>query len=134
MSFKIKEKLFGKDISKLKDKKLIKSIGDYFGEDFSNVKFKTGSILPYIVPFRYSAIVFGETVYIRDGYKSVLKDPHVMAEELYHVIQWRRMGWARLPFIYIINHLRWGYHKNPIEKEAKSMAEKFVKFKTGVEK
>jgi len=134
MSLKIKEKFFGKDISKLKDSALIKSIGDYFGEDFSNVKFKTGSILPYIVPFPYSAIVFGETVYIRDGYESVIKDPRVMAEELYHVIQWRRLGWTRLPFIYIFNHLRWGYHKNPIEREAKSMAEKFTRQKTGVQK
>ena len=134
MPLKIRERLFGRDISQLKDRELIKSIGDFFGYDFSGVKFKTGSLLPYIVPFRYSAIVFGETVYIRDGFISVLKDPHVMAEELYHVIQWRRLGWTRLPFIYIFNHLKWGYHKNPIEREAKSMAEKFTRQKTGVEK
>lgn len=132
MSLKIKERLCGKDVSRLKDKGLIRSIGDYFGEDFSNVKFKSGSILPYIIPFPYSAIVFGETVYIREGYKSVLKDPRVMAEELYHVIQWRRLGWTRLPFIYIINHIRRGYHENPIEREAKSKAQKFIRFRNGV--
>ena len=121
----IKERLWGEDISSLADTALIDSIGVFFGRDFSTVRFRRGGILPYIVPFPYSAVVFFKTVNIRRGYESVLRDPHVMAEELFHVIQWARMGPIRISFSYVYNHLTRGYGRNPIENEAKKRADAF---------
>lgn len=126
MPLRLKERLWGIDIAPLANRELIASVGEYFDEDFSRVKFRRGGILPYIVPFNYSAIVIGETINIKSGSEFLLDSPLVMAEELYHVIQWRRLGWTRMPFIYIASHLKNGYNKNLIEIEAKSKAREFV--------
>lgn len=127
MPSKIFEKVWGRDISNVADKGLIRSIGDYFGEDFSEIIFRVGGVLPYIVPFNYSAIVFGETINIKEGSEFVLKNPTVMAEELYHVVQWRRLGSLKLPVIYIMSHIKNGYNGNRIEVEAKKKARKYVR-------
>ena len=123
---RLKVKLWGEDISSIANYTLIDLIGVHFGEDFTNVKFRRGGILPHIVPFNYSAIVIGQTVNIKKGAEFVLDSPLVMAEELYHVIQWRRLGWTRMPFIYIASHLKNGYNKNRIEVEAKLKAREYV--------
>jgi hypothetical protein len=122
---RIGERLWGADISPLADQRLIGSIGAFFGWDFSAVRFRRGGILPYVVPFPYSAVVFGNTVNIRRGYEPVLRDPRVMAEELFHVIQWARMGPVRMAAAYPFYHLIRGYAGNPIEREAKQRAEAF---------
>jgi hypothetical protein len=119
-------RLQGRDISFLKDEELIRSVGVFFGEDFSDVRFCTGGVLPFVVPFPYSAVVIHETINIREGYEHVLSDPHVMAEELFHVIQWRSLGWTRLPPLYLFYHLTQGYRTNPIEREAKRRADAFI--------
>ncbi|MBN1573083.1 MAG: hypothetical protein JW984_07805 [Deltaproteobacteria bacterium] len=124
---RLREKLWGADITPIANRELISSIGDYFGHDFSKVRFRRGGILPYVVPFNYSAIVIGETVNVREGSEFLLDSPLVMAEELYHVIQWRRLGWGRMPFIYIASHLKNGYDGNRIEVEAKARAREFAK-------
>jgi len=122
---RVKERLWGEDITSLADTALIDSIGVFFGRDFSAVRFRRGGILPCVVPFPYSAVVFFKTVNIRKGYESVLRDPRVMAEELFHVSQWARMGPIRISFSYVFNHLRRGYEGNPIENEAKERADAF---------
>jgi len=104
---------------------LIGSIGAFFGHDLSAVRFRRGGILPYVVPFPYSAVVFGNTVNIRRGFESVLSDPLVMAEEMFHVIQWRRMGPIRMSVLYVWQHLRRGYAGNLIERQAKQQADAF---------
>jgi hypothetical protein len=123
---KLKEKLWGEDISSITNNALIDLIGLHFGEDFTNVKFRRGGILPHIVPFNYSAIVIGQTINIKRGSEFVLNSSLIMAEELYHIIQWRRLGWSRMPFIYIASHLKNGYGKNRIEVEAKLKARKYA--------
>lgn len=119
---RIVEFAWGADISSLADPELVGSIGAYFGHDVSAVRFRRGGILPWVVPFPYSAVVFGKTVNIRRGYEAVLRDPRVMAEELFHVIQWARLGRARMAISYVCGHLRHGYAGNPIEREAKQRA------------
>ncbi len=117
---RIGERLWGADISPLADNALVGSIGAFFGWDFSAVRFRRGGILPYVVPFPYSAVVFGNTVNIRRGYEPVLHDPRVMAEELFHVIQWARMGPVRMAIAYPFYHLVGGYAGNPIERRGQA--------------
>jgi hypothetical protein len=125
---RIIELFWGADISTRADHALVRSLGTFFGHDFSAVRFRRGGVLPRVVPFPYSAVVFFSTVNVRRGYESVLRDPHVMAEELFHVIQWARMGALRMSISYIWNHLRHGYADNPIEREAKQRADAFCAF------
>jgi hypothetical protein len=122
---RVRDRLWGEDITSLADGTIIRSIGAFFGRDFSAVCFRRGGILPYIVPYPYSAVVFGNTVNIRRGLESVLFDPHVMAEELFHVIQWQRMGRIRIAFAYLFYHLTRGYAGNPIERQAKERADAY---------
>jgi hypothetical protein len=126
MAFRLMDRLRGRDISSLADDRLIESIGRFFREDFSGVRFTSGGILPHVVPFHYSAIVFGNTVNIRRGAERVLSDPRVMAEELFHVIQWKRTGPLRMAVRYLYYHVTRGYAGNPIEREAKGQAARFV--------
>jgi hypothetical protein len=126
MALRLMDRLRGRDISSLADDRLIEEIGRFFGEDFSRVYFTLGGILPHVVPFHYSAIVFGDMVNIRRGAEKVLSDPCVMAEELFHVIQWRRMGLVRIAVRYLYYHVTRGYAGNPIEREAKAQADRFV--------
>jgi hypothetical protein len=128
LSIRIRDRLWGTDISSVAGEALIRSIGGFFGRDFSAVRFYRGGVLPYIIPFPYSAVVFGNSVNIRRGAELVLSDPHIMAEELYHVIQWRRMGPIRMSVSYAWNHLRRGYAGNPIERQAKERADVYCAF------
>ncbi len=125
---RVRDRLWGTDIPSPGNEALIGSIGAFFGYDFSAVRFCRGGVLPYIVPFHYSAVVFGNSVNIRRGFESVLSDPHIMAEELYHVIQWRRMGPIRMSALYVWHHLRWGYAGNPLERQAKERADALCAF------
>lgn len=127
MGLKIIERLWGVDITPAADRELIAAVGEYFSHDFSKVKFRRGGILPHVVPFNYSAIAIGETVNVRSGSEFLLDSPVVMAEELYHIIQWRRLGRIRLPVIYISGHLKNGYDGNRIEIEAKAKAREFTR-------
>jgi len=121
----IRDRLWGADITATGNGALIRSIGAFFGSDLSAVRFRRGGILPYVVPFPYSAVVFCNTVNIRRGFESVLSDPRIMAEEMFHVIQWRRMGPIRMSVLYVWYHLRRGYAGNLIERQAKQQADAF---------
>lgn len=121
----IVDRLWGADISSLADHTLIGAIGRFFGRDFAAVRFRRGGILPYVVPFPYSAVVFGSTVNIRRGFEPVLRDPRVMAEELFHVIQWASLGPIRMAAAYLFYHVIHGYAGNPLERQAKQHACEF---------
>ncbi len=125
LSNRIAALLWGTHISKPDNGALIASIGAFFGEDLAPVRFRRGGMLPYIVPFPYSAVVIGNNVNIRRGCESVLTNPHIMAEEMFHVIQWKRTGPVRMSLCYVWHHVRRGYAGNPIEKEAKRQADLF---------
>lgn len=121
----LRDRLWGQDITFLADDAIIRSVGSFFGRDFSTVRFRRGGILPHIVPFPYSAVVFGTSINIRQGSESLLSSPRVMAEELFHVVQWARMGPIRISAAYLFYHLTRGYAGNPIEREAKERADVF---------
>ncbi len=122
---RFRDRVWGQDITPLADTTIIRSVAAFFGRDFSTVRFRRGGILPHVVPFPYSAVVFGDCVNIRRGSEAVLSDPHVMAEELFHVIQWRTMGWLRISVAYLFFHVTRGYGGNPIEREAKGRADDY---------
>ena len=121
------EWVWGVDITNDSHPELMEKLGRYFGEDFSCVTFRRGGILPHIVPFPYAAIVFGETINIRKGAEFVLGSPRVMAEECYHVLQWRRLGRIRMTVKYLFFAVTRGYEKNPLEVEAKEQASGFLR-------
>jgi hypothetical protein len=122
---RIGDRLWGTDIPEPGNGALLASIGAFFGENLTPVRFRRGGILPHVVPFPYSAVVIGNSVNIRRGCESVLTDPRVMAEEMFHVIQWARMGPIRMSLCYVWHHVRRGYGGNPIEVEAKQQADAF---------
>lgn len=119
--------VWGTDITDDSHPKLMEKLGRHFGEDFSTVTFRRGGILPHVVPFPYAAIVFGETVNIRRGAEFVLGSPRVMAEECYHVLQWRRLGSIRMAVKYLFFAVTRGYDNNPLEVEAKEQASVFLR-------
>jgi hypothetical protein len=125
---RIQDRLWGAGIPSADNEALIRSIGAFFGFDLSSVCFRRGGILPYIVPFHYSAVVIGNNINIRRGAELVLTDPRIMAEEMFHVIQWNQMGPIRMSIAYIWHHLRRGYAGNPIERQAKQQADAFCAF------
>jgi len=124
---KLIEWVWGTDITEESHPELMEKIGRHFGEDFSSVTFRRGGILPHVVPFPYAAIVFGETVNIRRGAEFVLGSPRVMAEECYHVLQWRRLGSIRMAVKYLFFSVTRGYDHNPLEMEAKKQASGFLR-------
>ena len=119
--------VWGTDITEDSHPELMNKLGRYFGEDFSSVRFRRGGILPHVIPFPYSAIVFGETVNIRQGSEFVLGSPRVMAEECFHVLQWRRLGSIKMAAKYLFFAVTRGYDRNPLEVEAKEQASSFLK-------
>ncbi|MBN1883877.1 MAG: hypothetical protein JW885_17065 [Deltaproteobacteria bacterium] len=121
------EWVWGEDITADSFPELLEKIGCYFGEDFSSVTFRRGGILPHVVPFPYVAIVFGETVNVRRGAEFVLGSPRVVAEECYHVLQWRRLGVIRMAVKYLFFTVTRGYDNNPLEMEAKKQASEFLR-------
>jgi hypothetical protein len=132
MFSRLAERIIGRVIDPSNYANLIASIGAFYHADFSRVRFRTGGILPFIVPFPYAALALGRTVHVRPGYDRVLSDPHVMAEELFHVLQWQRLGRIRMIAFYPFFHLTRGYDGNPIELEAKREADRYRSSLTGV--
>lgn len=101
----------------------------FYKTEFSNVRFRLGGLLPKVVPWDYAVIVFRNTINYNDGYGWLLNDDLTLAEELWHVVQWRRYGSIRLPIKYLMELRRNGYNGNFYEIEAKKMARDFIKYK-----
>lgn len=62
-----------------------------------------------------AAVTLGRTIIV---HPSVRATHALLRHELAHVRQWQANPWT-FPVLYAINHLRYGYHDNPYEVEAR---------------
>lgn len=68
-----------------------------------------------------AAIVFGSRIYVWGASKQeFLANRRWLLHELQHVAQYRRDGFAGFIGRYILNHIKYGYHDNPYEVEARA--------------
>ncbi len=104
-------------------------LSDFFLEDFSFVEVREGGIFPRIFPY-YAAIVFDQIINLRQGGQDRMQTPELQGEEFAHVVQWRRYGRLRFPFMYLYAHFfnGDGYDGNPYETSAKETATEFVDY------
>ena len=66
------------------------------------------------------AIVIGQTIYLhRASKEAFLSDMSWLRHEVCHVRQWKKQGFVFFLFHYLILSLRYGYHQNPYEVEAR---------------
>ena len=63
-----------------------------------------------------AAVTLGRTIIV---HPNVQLTDRLLRHELAHVQQWRRYP-VTFPVRYVINHLRYGYHANPFEVEARA--------------
>jgi hypothetical protein len=62
-----------------------------------------------------AAVTLGNTIIV---HPDIQLTSRLLRHELEHVRQWRRNP-ISFPARYVINHLRYGYHDNPYEVEAR---------------
>ena len=62
-----------------------------------------------------AAVTLGRTIIV---HPSIRVTDKLMRHELAHVKQWQEYCWT-FPVRYVMNHLRYGYHDNPVEVEAR---------------
>lgn len=68
-----------------------------------------------------AAIVFGNSIYIHGIRKQAfLQNERWLRHELQHVIQYCRLGFVGFLFLYMLNHIKYGYRNNPLEVEARA--------------
>jgi hypothetical protein len=63
-----------------------------------------------------AAVTLGRTIVV---HPDAALDPRLLRHELEHVRQWRRYP-LTFPLRYVLCHLRYGYHDNPYEREARA--------------
>ena len=63
-----------------------------------------------------AATTLGDTIVV---HPSAPLTERLLRHELEHVRQWRRQPLA-FPFLYVWNHVRYGYEHNPFEREARA--------------
>ncbi|NIQ56031.1 MAG: DUF4157 domain-containing protein [Gammaproteobacteria bacterium] len=63
-----------------------------------------------------TAVTLGRTIVLRPG---VQLGQRLLRHELAHVRQWQAHPWS-FPLRYLVGHLRYGYHRNPFEVEARA--------------
>lgn len=72
---------------------------------------------------RHIAVAMGRNIHLWNTDKhTFLKDPSWVKHELCHVQQFRRYGFLRFLYLYLMENIRKGYVNNKFEKEAR-MAE-----------
>ena len=96
--------------------------------DLSRIQFRLGPRIPFwwVVPGRrFSGLTLWNRIYVVES--SWFLEPlrrstlELILHELVHVVQYRRNP-ITFPFRYILNHLRFGYVRNPAEVEARVTA------------
>ena len=121
--------MFGKDITSQLSCEKLSQVEKFYRKDFSNVRFRLGGLIPKVVPWDYAAIVFYNTINYNKGCDWLLNDDLTLAEELWHVVQWRRNNCITLPVKYLIELYKNNYIGNSFEIEAKHMAQDFLNYK-----
>jgi len=66
-----------------------------------------------------AAVTLGRTILVHPAARIT---PRLIRHELAHVRQWQRRPFL-FPFLYVWNHLRYGYYANPYEIEARNAEE-----------
>jgi len=95
--------------------------------DLNRVQFRLGSRIPFwwVVPGSFSGLTLWNRVYVVEN--SWFLEPlrrstlELILHELVHVVQYRRNP-ITFPFRYVLDHLRFGYERNPAEVEARAVA------------
>lgn len=68
-----------------------------------------------------AAIVVSNTIYIYGVTKQAfLQNERWLRHELQHVLQYYRLGFVGFLFLYLLNHIKYGYRNNPLEVEARA--------------
>jgi hypothetical protein len=96
--------------------------------DLSRIQFRLGARIPFwwVVPGgRFSGLTLWNRIYVVENLwflepiqRSTLE---LILHELVHVVQYRRNP-ITFPFRYVLDHLRYGYERNPAEVEARVIA------------
>ncbi|HEX6560082.1 MAG TPA: DUF4157 domain-containing protein [Longimicrobiales bacterium] len=63
-----------------------------------------------------AAVTLGRTIVVHPSMRVTAR---LVKHELAHVRQWQENRWA-FPVRYVVNHLRYGYERNPFEVEARA--------------
>lgn len=67
------------------------------------------------------AIVFGSTIHLHNTSKEeFLSHPAWVRHELKHIEQYKRYGFVRFLFMYVIESIKTGYYQNRFEVEARA--------------
>ena len=74
-------------------------------------------VVPWLIPRWARAQVWGRTILIRRG---IDLTERLLAHELAHVRQWRKLGRCGFVWHYAGQLLRYGYFQNPLEVEARA--------------
>lgn len=73
-----------------------------------------------ILRSRKMALTLGNTIHLTGVDAEVfLKNERWVKHEICHIGQYKRMGWSRFIFLYLISSIRYGYYRNPLEVEAR---------------
>ncbi|HJW18175.1 MAG TPA: hypothetical protein VJ499_13680 [Flavisolibacter sp.] len=71
------------------------------------------------------AIVFGSTIHLWNVDKnSFLQNRKWLLHEMEHIRQYRKLGFARFIWLYLLESIRNGYHNNRFEVEARMAEDK----------
>jgi hypothetical protein len=96
--------------------------------DLSRVQFRLGPRIPFwwVVPGgSFSGLTLWNRIYVVEKFWSVeplrRSSLELILHELVHVVQYRRNP-ITFPFRYVLDHLRYGYERNPAEVEARAIA------------
>ncbi|HMN31846.1 MAG TPA: DUF4157 domain-containing protein [Chitinophagaceae bacterium] len=94
------------------------------------VKIKENSwvakIAAYKLKSKNCAIVFCRTIHLYNiTKKEILTNRRLLNHELKHVQQWEEYGKIRFVYFYFLYSIKYGYHQNPFEIEARDNENNF---------
>jgi hypothetical protein len=100
--------------------------------DLSKVQFRLGPRIPFwwLTPHRtFNGLILWNRVYVVEscwrGDPVTRETLELVFHELAHVVQYRKNP-VTFPLRYLINHMRYGYDRNPAEVEARETASRLL--------
>ena len=90
---------------------------EFTSEELAGVRVAERCILPLLPGF--VAITLGNTIYVRGSFEKL--PPSLLAHELAHVRQFRRLGWVGMTAEYGRLWVSHGYRAHPMEIEARTL-------------